>query len=127
MADVVLTRTQSKSGKYFTYGIKGVRGQLHIAPKMVQGEPPNEITVPGVTFAEPSASGGGDNSEEAAAKAKAKAEKVEAKAKAAAEKAAARAAKAEQAVEKAKARAAAALAKAQGTAPAEATGDQPDL
>ncbi len=47
-----LVRTLSKSGKYFTFSIPGVRGQLHIAPKMVQGSCPTAIEVTGIEFAE---------------------------------------------------------------------------
>lgn len=65
---VTLHRTASKSGKYYTFSIPGVRGQLHIAPKMVQGSCPATIEVVGVEFAAP----GADDS----AKAQAQAEKA---------------------------------------------------
>ena len=49
-----LQRSLSKSGKYYTFSIPGVRGQLHIAPKMVQGSCPASIEVTGIEFASPS-------------------------------------------------------------------------
>jgi hypothetical protein len=52
---MVLHRTASKSGKYYTFSIPGVRGQLHIAPKMLQGPCPATIEVTGIDFAAPGA------------------------------------------------------------------------
>jgi len=108
---MVLTRTQSKSGKYYTFGIAGVRGQLHIAPKMLQGTCPDTIEVSGPTFAEPQAEAV-DKAAKSAEKAQAKVAKAVEKAAKAEEKARTVAAKAEAAAKKAQERAAAALAKA---------------
>ena len=53
MANITLHRTNSRSGKYYTYAIAGVRGQLHIAPSMVVGAVPATLQVVGVQWAAP--------------------------------------------------------------------------
>jgi hypothetical protein len=94
---VTLRHDRTTKNGTASYVIDGVRGSVYITKSMFKDQPPAELNIDGVEFAEPGAGGGGRASDpERVAKAQEKAQKMQeraAKAAERAEKAAARAAK----------------------------------
>jgi hypothetical protein len=122
MATLQRVATKGWANKYYVFGVPGVRGQVYITQKLVQGPCPDSIDVLGMDFVEPQPEAA-DKTAEAEAKAEERAKAAQAKVAKAEERAKAAQAKVVQAAEKAKARADAAVAKAsKATASA-----QPDL